>query len=159
MMERNVIVPSASGLPEPYRDNQPAEELPDTSLAPREPSVEGYRVVRKVQRQISPRTSRPSRCAEGHAAGDTAIADPIDFASSDAARFELIVEPCGTPASRAGMPRVAVRGRSTMISAAELNGIYQAEFAALAQEPVNGNLSAVSLRHMLAETRRRPPGA
>ena len=46
-----------------------------------------------------------------------------------------------------------------MISAAELNGIYQAELAALAQEPVNGNPSAVSLRHMLAETRRRPPGA
>ena len=46
-----------------------------------------------------------------------------------------------------------------MISAAELNGIYQAEVAALAQEPVNGNPSAVSLRHRLAETRRRPPGA
>ena len=33
--------------------------------------------------------ARPSRCAEGHAAGDTAIADPIDFVSSDAAGFEL----------------------------------------------------------------------
>ena len=46
-----------------------------------------------------------------------------------------------------------------MITAEELNGLYQTELAALAQEPVNGNPSAISMRHMLAETRRRPPGA
>ena len=45
------------------------------------------------------------------------------------------------------------------MSAEELNGLYQTELAALAQEPVNGNPSAISMRHMLAETRRRPPGA
>ena len=33
------------------------------------------------------RTSRPSRCAEGHAAGDSAIADLVAFAFSDAAGF------------------------------------------------------------------------
>ena len=40
-----------------------------------------------------------------------------------------------------------------------MNGLYQTELAALAQEPVNGNPSAVSMRHMAAETRRRLPEA
>ena len=35
-----------------------------------------------------------------------------------------------------------------MITAEELNGLYQTELAALAQDPVNGKPSAVSMRQL-----------
>ena len=52
-------------------------------VAPCQPGASPLSVLRGV----SPRTSRPSRCAEGHAAGDRAIADLVAFAFSDPAGF------------------------------------------------------------------------
>ena len=99
------------------RGNRQVRRRPITSLAPRDSSTQGqnspvqsrsqivhgnvhgrWRQVPKRLRinglafsaRFSPRTSRPSRCAEGHTAGDTANAEPVAFAFSDAAGFALI---------------------------------------------------------------------